>query len=108
MVEIFNSINNKIKYEIAVGDAAFYGPKIDVYLRDSIGRIWQCGTIQLDMNLPERFDLSYVGEDGAKHRPIMLHRAMLGSIERFMGMLIEKTKETYYEALQASSTGWHE
>ncbi len=83
--------SNKIKYEIAEQDAAFYGPKIDIYLRDSIGRVWQCGTIQLDMNLPERFDLSYVGEDGAKHRPIMLHRAMLGSIERFLGMVIENT-----------------
>ncbi|MBR1380477.1 MAG: threonine--tRNA ligase [Alphaproteobacteria bacterium] len=82
---------NGIEYEIAEGDAAFYGPKIDNYLRDSMGRIWQCGTIQLDMNLPERFDLSYIGEDGEKHRPIMLHRAMLGSIERFMGVLLEST-----------------
>ena len=82
---------NGIEYEIAEGDAAFYGPKIDSYLKDSMGRIWQCGTIQLDMNLPERFDLSYVGEDGEKHRPIMLHRAMLGSIERFMGILLEST-----------------
>ncbi|MDR1696606.1 MAG: threonine--tRNA ligase, partial [Rickettsiales bacterium] len=81
----------KFKYEIATGDAAFYGPKIDMYLRDSIGRVWQCGTIQFDMNLPERFDLSYIGEDGQKHRPIMLHRAMLGSVERFMGMLLEHT-----------------
>ena len=83
--------DNGIEYEIAGGDAAFYGPKIDSYLKDSMGRIWQCGTIQLDMNLPERFDLSYVGEDGEKHRPIMLHRAMLGSIERFMGILLEST-----------------
>lgn len=83
--------DNGIEYEIAEGDAAFYGPKIDSYLKDSMGRIWQCGTIQLDMNLPERFDLSYVGEDGEKHRPIMLHRAMLGSIERFMGILLEST-----------------
>lgn len=82
---------NGIEYEIAEGDAAFYGPKIDNYLRDSMGRIWQCGTVQLDMNLPERFDLSYIGEDGEKHRPIMLHRAMLGSIERFMGILLEST-----------------
>ncbi len=82
---------NGIEYEIAEGDAAFYGPKIDNYLKDSMGRIWQCGTVQLDMNLPERFDLSYVGEDGEKHRPIMLHRAMLGSIERFMGILLEST-----------------
>ena len=82
---------NGIEYEIAEGDAAFYGPKIDNYLKDSMGRVWQCGTVQLDMNLPERFDLSYVGEDGEKHRPIMLHRAMLGSIERFMGILMEST-----------------
>ena len=82
---------NGIEYEIAEGDAAFYGPKIDNYLKDSMGRIWQCGTVQLDMNLPERFDLSYVGEDGEKHRPIMLHRALLGSIERFMGVLLEST-----------------
>ncbi len=82
---------NNIEYEIAEGDAAFYGPKIDIYLKDSIGRTWQCGTVQLDMNLPERFDLSYIGEDGEKHRPIMLHRALLGSIERFMGILLEST-----------------
>lgn len=82
---------NNIEYEVAEGDAAFYGPKIDIYLKDSIGRTWQCGTVQLDMNLPERFDLSYVGEDGEKHRPIMLHRALLGSIERFMGVLLEST-----------------
>ena len=82
---------NGIEYEIAENDAAFYGPKIDNYLKDSMGRVWQCGTVQLDMNLPERFDLSYVGEDGEKHRPIMLHRAMLGSIERFMGILLEST-----------------
>ena len=82
---------NKIEYEIAENDAAFYGPKIDIYLKDSMGRTWQCGTVQLDMNLPERFDLSYIGEDGEKHRPIMLHRALLGSIERFMGILLEST-----------------
>lgn len=82
---------NGIEYQIEEGDAAFYGPKIDNYLKDSMGRVWQCGTVQLDMNLPERFDLSYVGEDGEKHRPIMLHRALLGSIERFMGVLLEST-----------------
>ena len=80
---------NDIEFEVAEGDAAFYGPKIDIYLKDSMGRTWQCGTVQLDMNLPERFDLSYVGEDGEKHRPIMLHRALLGSIVRFMGVLLE-------------------
>lgn len=82
---------NGIEYEIAPGDAAFYGPKIDNYLKDALGRTWQCGTVQLDMNLPERFDLSYIGEDGEKHRPIMLHRALVGSIERFMGVLLEST-----------------
>lgn len=76
-------------YKLNPGDGAFYGPKLDFKLRDAIGRIWQCGTIQLDMNLPERFELFYIGEDGEKHRPIMLHRAMYGSIERFMGILIE-------------------
>ncbi len=82
---------NGIEYEIAENDAAFYGPKIDNYLKDSMGRTWQCGTVQLDMNLPERFDLSYIGEDGERHRPVMLHRAMLGSIERFMGIFLEST-----------------
>ncbi|MCL1902049.1 MAG: threonine--tRNA ligase [Alphaproteobacteria bacterium] len=82
---------NNIPYELAPADAAFYGPKIDNYLKDSMGRVWQCGTVQLDMNLPERFDLTYVGEDGQKHRPVMLHRAMLGSVERFYGILLEST-----------------
>ncbi|MCX7667943.1 MAG: His/Gly/Thr/Pro-type tRNA ligase C-terminal domain-containing protein, partial [Atribacterota bacterium] len=67
----------------------FYGPKIDFHLRDCLGRRWQCGTIQLDFAMPEKFDLSYVGEDGTKHRPVMLHRTVLGSIERFLGILIE-------------------
>ncbi len=80
-----------VEYIVAEGEGAFYGPKICAYLWDAIGRKWQCGTVQLDMNLPERFDLSYIGEDGEKHRPIMLHRAMLGSIERFMGILLEST-----------------
>jgi len=80
-----------VEYIIAEGEGAFYGPKICAYLWDAIGRKWQCGTVQLDMNLPERFDLSYIGEDGEKHRPIMLHRAMLGSIERFFGILLEST-----------------
>ena len=88
--EIWDKAEGALK-EIAPGDAAFYGPKIDNYLKDALGRTWQCGTVQLDMNLPERFDLSYIGEDGEKHRPIMLHRAMLGSIERFMGILLEST-----------------
>jgi threonyl-tRNA synthetase len=76
-------------YKLNPGDGAFYGPKLDFKLKDAIGRIWQCGTIQLDMNLPERFELFYIGEDGEKHRPVMIHRAMYGSIERFMGILIE-------------------
>ena len=80
-----------VEYIVAEGEGAFYGPKICAYLWDAIGRKWQCGTVQLDMNLPERFDLSYIGEDGEKHRPIMLHRAMLGSIERFFGILLEST-----------------
>jgi len=71
------------------GEGAFYGPKIDYQIRDAIGRIWQCGTLQLDFNLPERLDASYIGEDGAKHRPVMLHRAILGSLERFIGVMIE-------------------
>jgi len=76
-------------YEIAPGDGAFYGPKLDFYLKDSLGREWQSGTIQLDLNLPERFDLSYIGEDNEKHRPVVLHRALLGSIDRFMGVWLE-------------------
>jgi threonyl-tRNA synthetase len=78
-----------MKYVINEGDGAFYGPKIDFHLKDSIGRTWQCGTIQLDMQLPERFDLTYTGEDGLKHRPVMIHRVVYGSIERFIGILIE-------------------
>ena len=76
-------------YTVNEGDGAFYGPKLDFHLADSIGRTWQCGTIQLDSQLPERFELEYVGEDGAKHRPIMIHRVVLGSIERFIGVITE-------------------
>ena len=76
-------------FEINEGEGAFYGPKLEFVLKDAIGREWQCGTIQVDMNLPERFDVSYIGEDGKKHRPVMLHRALFGSIERFLGILIE-------------------
>ena len=78
-----------LDYIVNEGDGAFYGPKIDFHLKDSIGRTWQCGTIQLDMQLPEKFDLTYVGEDGQKHRPVMIHRVVYGSIERFIGILIE-------------------
>ncbi len=76
-------------FVINAGDGAFYGPKLDFHLSDSLGRTWQCGTIQLDMQMPERFELEYVGEDGEKHRPIMIHRALLGSIERFIGVITE-------------------
>ncbi len=79
----------KINYTVNEGDGAFYGPKIDFHLEDSIGRTWQCGTIQLDFQLPQRFEMEYVGEDGQKHRPIMVHRVVFGSIERFIGILIE-------------------
>ena len=78
-----------VSYVINEGDGAFYGPKIDFHIKDSIGREWQCGTIQLDFQMPERFDLTYIGEDGEKHRPVMLHRVIFGSIERFIGVLIE-------------------
>ena len=85
-----NAIEAKgIPYVINPGDGAFYGPKLDYHIEDSLGRTWQCGTIQLDMNLPERFEIDYVGEDGQKHRPIMIHRACFGSMERFIGILTE-------------------
>ena len=80
---------NHLDYIINEGDGAFYGPKIDFHLQDSIGRTWQCGTIQLDMQLPEKFNCEYTGEDGLKHRPVMIHRVVYGSIERFIGILIE-------------------
>jgi threonyl-tRNA synthetase len=79
-----------VEYELNPGEGAFYGPKLEFVLRDAIGRDWQCGTLQVDPNLPERLDAEYVGEDGARHRPIMLHRAILGSFERFLGILIEQ------------------
>lgn len=78
-----------VPYQINEGDGAFYGPKLDFHVQDSLGRTWQCGTIQMDMQLPERFDVNYVGEDGEKHRAVMLHRAGYGSLERFIGILIE-------------------
>ena len=77
------------EYEVNEGDGAFYGPKIDFHLEDSLGRTWQCGTIQLDFQMPERFDLTYVGQDGEKHRPVMIHRVVFGSIERFIAILTE-------------------
>lgn len=81
--------HNGYEYEINPGEGAFYGPKLEFILKDAIGREWQCGTVQMDMNLPQRFDISYIGEDGEKHQPVMLHRALFGSIERFLGILIE-------------------
>ena len=78
------------EYQIAVGDGAFYGPKIEYTLKDALGRQWQCGTIQVDFSMPERLDAEYVGEDGNRHRPVMLHRAIVGSLERFIGILIEQ------------------
>ena len=79
----------EMSYRVNEGDGAFYGPKIDFHLRDSLGRTWQCGTIQLDFQMPDRFDLSYIGPDGEKHRPVMIHRTAFGSVERFIGILIE-------------------
>ncbi|MEG1015704.1 MAG: threonine--tRNA ligase [Bacilli bacterium] len=97
-IEVWDKAENALKdalnkmnvdYKINEGDGAFYGPKLDFKVRDSLGREWQCGTIQLDMNLPERFDITYIDKDGSKKRPIMLHRVIYGSIERFIGILIE-------------------
>lgn len=85
-----NAMKRKgMDYKVNEGDGAFYGPKLDFKIRDCIGRTWQCGTIQLDFNLPERFDLTYIGADGEKHRPVMIHRVIYGSLERFIGILIE-------------------
>ena len=78
-------------YDLNPGDGAFYGPKLDFKFYDAIGREWQLGTLQADLNLPERFDISYIGEDGEKHRPIMLHRALFGSLERFVGVFLENS-----------------
>ncbi|MCX7877960.1 MAG: His/Gly/Thr/Pro-type tRNA ligase C-terminal domain-containing protein, partial [Ignavibacteria bacterium] len=80
---------NELEYNIKEKDGAFYGPKIDIHIKDALNRDWQIATIQLDFNLPERFDLTYEGSDGVKHRPVMIHRAIFGSFERFLGMLIE-------------------
>ena len=89
-----NALKNALEangkpYKINEGDGAFYGPKIDFHLQDCIGRTWQCGTIQLDFQMPERFDLNYIGPDGEKHRPVMIHRVIFGSIERFIAILTE-------------------
>jgi threonyl-tRNA synthetase len=87
LVNALDSMN--LEYKMFPGEGAFYGPKLEFVLRDAIGRDWQCGTLQVDMNLPERFDITYIGEDGEKHRPVMLHRALFGSLERFFGILVE-------------------
>jgi threonyl-tRNA synthetase len=79
-----------LEYKLNPGDGAFYGPKIDFHVRDSLGRTWQCGTIQADLQMPERFDLTYIGPDGAEHRPVMIHRTIYGAMERFIGILIEE------------------
>ena len=81
---------NGYNFKIMPGEGAFYGPKLEFHLKDALGRKWQCGTVQVDMNLPERFDISYVNESNQKERPIMIHRALFGSIERFLGILIEQ------------------
>ena len=78
-----------IKFKTNKGEGAFYGPKIDFHIQDSLGRKWQCGTIQIDFSMPERFDLTYEGKDGKKHKPVMIHRAIYGSLERFIGILLE-------------------
>jgi threonyl-tRNA synthetase len=88
--QLASALNERgIQYERIEGEAAFYGPKIDIKIEDAIGRVWQLGTIQLDFNLPERFQLEYTGEDNLKHRPFMIHRALFGAMERFFGVLIE-------------------
>jgi threonyl-tRNA synthetase len=81
--------SEQLTYELNPGDGAFYGPKIDLHMTDSIGRSWQLGTVQLDYSMPERFDLQYTGADNSEHRPVMIHRALLGSFERFIGIMIE-------------------
>ena len=90
LVDALKELN--ISYKINPGDGAFYGPKIDFHIKDAIGRKWQCGTIQCDFSMPERFDITYIGQDGKRHRPVMIHRTILGSVERFIGILIEHYK----------------
>ena len=85
----WHSAGEPIDYKLNPGDGAFYGPKIDFHIRDVMGRSWQCGTIQVDFAMPETLDITYTGADNEEHRPVMVHRAMLGSIERFMGILLE-------------------
>ncbi len=90
MHSLENALKRKeIPYKTIPGEAAFYGPKIDVKLVDVLGRLWQLSTVQFDFNLPARFELEYVGEDGERHQPVMVHRALFGSVERFFGVLIE-------------------
>jgi len=85
----------KLSYKRIEGEAVFYGPKIDIKIKDALGRLWQCTTIQFDFNMPERFDMTFVGEDNQPHRPYMVHRALLGSLERFFGILIEHYKGNF-------------
>jgi threonyl-tRNA synthetase len=82
-------VDRQISFKLNAGDGAFYGPKIDFHLEDCLGRSWQCGTIQLDFQMPEKFDLTYIGEDGNKHRPVVIHRVVYGSMERLLALLIE-------------------
>jgi threonyl-tRNA synthetase len=90
IVSLRNALEREnIEYEVDEGEGIFYGPKIDIKIKDALNRDWQMSTIQFDFNLPERFDMNYIGEDGKEHRPFMIHRALLGSIERFFGVLIE-------------------
>jgi threonyl-tRNA synthetase len=85
-----NALDSKgLQYEVDEGGGAFYGPKIDLKIKDVLGRAWQCSTVQVDFNLPERFDMTFVGEDNVRHQPIMIHRAIFGSMERFFGVLVE-------------------
>jgi threonyl-tRNA synthetase len=93
----------ELAYSVDEGGGAFYGPKIDVKIKDAIGRSWQCSTIQFDFTLPERFDISFIAEDGKAHRPYMVHRALLGSMERFFGVLIERTRGVPIVALAGAS-----
>jgi threonyl-tRNA synthetase len=82
-------VETQVDYRINEGDGAFYGPKIDFHIKDCLGRTWQCATVQLDFQMPERFDMTYIGQDNQEHRPVMIHRTVFGSLERFMGILIE-------------------
>ncbi len=94
-----------VEYELNPGEGAFYGPKLEFVLRDAIGRDWQCGTLQVDFVLPERLDASYIADDSARQRPVMLHRAILGSFERFLGILIEQYRRPLPALAGAGAAG---